>query len=87
LRHSPVGLAYVAPAAMALKFGNDDGITAKLAATARTAGVRRLVRTGWGRRFLLWYSLPPVARKKARAAEHRAREIVKAANLRLRGAR
>ena len=85
LRHSPVGLAYVYPAVMALKFGNDDDATTKLAMTARTAGIRQLVRTSWGRQFLLWYSLPPVARKMLRFVSRSAREVIKAANLRIRG--
>jgi glycosyltransferase involved in cell wall biosynthesis len=85
MQHSPIGLAYVCPAVMALKFGNDEDTTNKLVAAARTAGVRQLVRTSWGREFLLWYSSPPAIRKIVRAGTRRAREIIKGINSRARG--
>jgi hypothetical protein len=70
---------------MALKFGNDDDASDKLAMMARTAGVRLLARSSWGRQFLCWYWLPPVIRRKVRAVTRGAREIIKSANVRLRG--
>jgi hypothetical protein len=85
LRHSPVGMAYVCPAVMALRFGSDDDITNKLAMTARTAGLSHLARNNWGRQFLVWYSLPPTCRRMIRAAVDSAQEIVKTINVRILG--
>jgi glycosyltransferase involved in cell wall biosynthesis len=80
LKRFPAGLAYVRPAVIALKHGADDDIAEKLAASARTVGAGELVRTGWGRRFLFWDTLPPAGRQLVRGAQSSAREAVKTAN-------
>lgn len=85
LRYSTTGLAYVCPAVMALKFGADDDVTYKLASAARTAGISQIARTGWGRQFLFWYTLPPAGRKAVRQINRSGREAIKSANLWIRG--
>jgi glycosyltransferase involved in cell wall biosynthesis len=85
LRHAPAGLAYVCPAIMALKFGNQDDLANKLALNARTAGISELARTNSGRQFLFWYALPPSGRKALRTISRSAREAIKTANLHIRG--
>lgn len=85
LQRFPRGLAYIRPAVMALKYGADNDITEELAANARTAGLSRLARTGWGRRFLFWDALSPSMREVVRAGQRSAREAVKSANRRIRG--
>jgi glycosyltransferase involved in cell wall biosynthesis len=85
LRHSPAGLAYVRPAAAALKYGADDDIADQLAMKARTAGTARLVRTVAGLELLAWHTLPRPGRRAARGFQSFMREAVKSANRRLRG--
>jgi Glycosyl transferase family 2 len=85
LTRFPAGLAYVRPAVIALKHGSDQGIAEKLAASARTAGLGELARSGWGRRFLFWDTLPPSGRQLVRGVQSSAREAVKTANRVLRG--
>ncbi len=85
LERFPAGLAYVRPAVIALKHGTDHDIAEKLAASARTVGVSELARSGWGRRFLFWDTLPPSARQIVRQAQSSAREAVKTANRKIRG--
>ena len=86
LRRSPPGLAYVHPAAAALKYGDaGDDLAEELAAKARTAGTGRLLRSTMGLRLLFWDSLSRPRRRMLRDAQHNAREAVKTANRRLRG--
>jgi hypothetical protein len=86
LRRTAVGLAYVRPAFMALKYGADDEMAGKLAATARTAGAGELVRTASGLKFLFWDTLSPSGRRLLRDAQRGTREMIKSANLKIRGA-
>lgn len=85
LRYSPAGLAYVRPAAAALKYGADDDIADQLAMKARTAGTARLARSVAGLQLLAWHTLPRPGRRAARGFQSRMREAVKSANRRLRG--
>lgn len=86
LRRCPAGLAYVHPAAAALKYGDaGDDLAEELAAKARTAGTARLARTTMGLRLLFWHSLSRTRRQMLRDAQHNAREAVKTVNRRLRG--
>ena len=85
LRYSPAGLAYVRPAAAALKYGADDDIADQLAMKARTAGIARLVRSVAGLELLIWHTLPRPGRRAARGFQSALREAVKRVNRRLRG--
>lgn len=86
LRRCPAGLAYVHPAAAALKYGDaGDDLADELAAKARTAGAGALMRSTTGLRLLFWHSLPRSRRQMLRGAQHNARETVKTVNRRLRG--
>ena len=44
------------------------------------AGVGELARSGWGRRFLFWDTLPPSGRQLVRGVQSSARGAVKTAN-------
>lgn len=83
LRSAPAGLAYVRPALQAFKYGVDDALAVKMCVLARSAGLRTLVRSLDGWRFLLWASLTAVGRGLLRRAQRGVREAVKSANLAL----
>lgn len=70
LRRLSAGLAYVRPALIALKDG-DDGLAEKLVAQARAAGVGTLTRSLAGWQLLVWSGLPPVGRRTLRTVRHR----------------
>lgn len=85
LKRLPAGLAYVRPAVAAYKYGGDDSLADQWAGQARSAGTDQLVRSIAGLQLLFWHTLSPAGRRAVRAAQHSAREAVKAANLRVRG--
>jgi glycosyltransferase involved in cell wall biosynthesis len=85
LRRLPAGLAYVGPAVIAFKYGDNDDLAEYWAQRAKSAGHVRLARTARGARLLFWDTLPRPARVRVRSVQHSAREVVKGANLRLRG--
>ena len=85
LRRLPAGLAYVRPAVLAFKYGENDDRAESWAKRARSVGHGQLARTVPGMRLLFWDSLPRPARRKVRSVQHSAREIIKDVNLRLRG--
>jgi glycosyltransferase involved in cell wall biosynthesis len=85
LRRLPAGLAYVRPALIAFKYGENDDLAEYWAGRARSVGAGQLARTVPGIRLLFWNSLSPRARSTVRSAQHSAREMIKDMNLRLRG--
>jgi glycosyltransferase involved in cell wall biosynthesis len=85
LRRLPASLAYVRPAVTAYKYGDGDDLADEFAAKARSAGARQLVRSVPGLRLLFWNSLSPARRQAVRSAQDSTRELVKSANLRIRG--
>ncbi len=85
LRRLPAGLAYVRPALIAFKYGENDDLAEDWAERARSVGRGRLARTVPGIRLLFWDSLSRPARRTVRSAQHSAREMIKDVNLRLRG--
>jgi len=85
LQRLPRSLAYVRPAAAALKYGDDEDMAEHWATQARQAGLGRLVRSTWGLRLLFWDSLPRSGRSAVRSAQASARHAVKSAESRLRG--
>ncbi len=85
LRRLPVGLAYVRPAVLAFKYGENDDRAEYWAKRARSVGSGQLARTVPGIRLLFWDSLPRSARRTVRSAQYSVREIIKDVNLRLRG--
>jgi glycosyltransferase involved in cell wall biosynthesis len=84
LRRLPAGLAYVRPAVIAFKYGDNDGLAEYWAKQAKSAGNSRLARSVPGVRLLFWDTLSRSARLKVRSVQHSARETVKSVNLRLR---
>lgn len=85
LRRLPAGLAYVRPAVVAFKYGDNDDLAEYWAARARSVNRGKLARTVPGIRLLFWDTLPRPARGTVRAAQHSIREIIKGVSLRLRG--
>jgi len=85
LQRLPSSLAYVRPAVTAYKYGDGDELADEFAAKARSAGARQLVRSVPGLRLLFWNSLSPAGRQAVRSAQDSTRELVKTANLRIRG--
>ncbi len=85
LRRLPPGLAYVRPAVLAFKYGENDDRAEYWAKRARSVGSGQLARTVPGIRLLLWDSLPRPARRRVRSAQYSVREVIKDVNLRLRG--
>jgi len=87
LRRLPAALAYVRPAMTAMKYGDENEISEYWAGEARSAGVRQLVRSVAGLRFLFWANLPASGRRVVRTAQGNARGAVKDLNTLLRGGR
>lgn len=85
LRRLPAGLAYVRPAVLAFKYGENDDRAEYWAKRARSVGSGRLARTVPGIRLLFWDSLPRPARRRVRSVQCSVREMIKDVNLRLRG--
>jgi glycosyltransferase involved in cell wall biosynthesis len=85
LRRRHAGLAYVGPATAALKYGDDDDLTAQWIARASSVGVSGLMRTKGGLRFLFWAGMPETCRRALRSVQCRTREAVKSTNRLLRG--
>lgn len=77
LRRYQAADAYVRPALLALRYGSDPGRTRAWSATARSAGLRRLVQSRAGRQLLLWDAMPEPGQKAARRAQERTRELAK----------
>ena len=84
LRRLPAGLAYVRPAVLAFKYGDNDDRAEHWAKRARSVGRGQLARSVPGIRLLFWDSLSRPARRKVRSAQYSVREIIKDVNLRLR---
>ncbi len=84
LRRLPAGLAYVRPAVIAYKYGENDDLAERWAKQARTVGNGGLARSAPGVRFLFWDTLSRPARDSFRAAQYSARELIKGANARWR---
>ena len=85
LRRLPAGLAYVRPALIAFKYGENEDLAEYWAGRARSVGSAQLVRTASGMRLLFWDTLPRPARSTVRSVQYSVREMVKDVNLRLRG--
>jgi glycosyltransferase involved in cell wall biosynthesis len=85
LRRLPASLAYVRPAVLAFKYGENDDRAEYWAKRARSVGSAQLARTVPGIRLLFWDSLPRPARRRVRAMQYSVREAIKDVNLRLRG--
>jgi glycosyltransferase involved in cell wall biosynthesis len=85
LRRLPAGLAYVRPALIAFKYGENEDLAEDWAGRARSVGRGQLARTVPGIRLLFWDSLPRPARRRIRSVQYSAREMIKDVNLRLRG--
>ena len=85
LRRLPAGLAYVRPALIAFKYGENDDLAEKWAGRARSVGSGQLARTVPGIRLLFWDILPRPARRTVRSVQYSVREVIKDVNLRLRG--
>ena len=85
LRRLPAGLAYVRPALIAFKYGDNDDLAEYWAKQAKSAGNGQLARSALGVRLLFWDKLSRPARFKVRSVQHSVREMLKSVNLRLRG--
>ena len=85
LRRLPAGLAYVRPALIAFKYGENEKLAEYWAGQARSVSSGQLARTVPGLRLLFWDTLPRPARRAVRSLQYSARELVKDVNLRLRG--
>ena len=85
LRRLPAGLAYVRPALIAFKYGENEELAEYWAGRARSVSSGQLARTVPGLRLLFWDTLPRPARSAVRSVQHSARELLKDVNLRLRG--
>jgi hypothetical protein len=85
LRRLPAGLAYVRPALVAFKYGENDDLAEYWAGRARSVGRGQLARSVPGIRLLFWDILPRPARRAVRSMQYSARELLKDVNLRLRG--
>lgn len=83
LRRYQAADAYLRPALLALRYGSDPKRARAWSATARSAGLRRLVRSRAGRQLLLWCAMPESGRTAARRAQERTRELAKRAIARL----
>ena len=81
----PAGLAYVRPALVAFKYGENDDLAEYWAGRARSVGSGQLARTLPGIRLLFWDILPRPARRTVRSVQYSVREMLKDVNLRLRG--
>jgi glycosyltransferase involved in cell wall biosynthesis len=85
LRRLPAGLAYVRPALVTFKYGENDDLAEYWAGRARSVGTGQLARTVPGIRLLFWDTLPRPARRAVRSVQYSARELLKDVNLWLRG--
>jgi glycosyltransferase involved in cell wall biosynthesis len=85
LRRLPAGLAYVRPALIAFKYGENEELAEYWAGQARSVSSGHLARTVPGLRLLFWDTLPRPARSAVRSLQDSARELFKDVNLRLRG--
>ncbi len=85
LRRLPAGLAYVRPALIAFKYGENEELAEYWAGRARSVSSGQLARTVPGLRLLFWDTLPRPTRSAVRSLQYSARELVKDVNLRLRG--
>jgi glycosyltransferase involved in cell wall biosynthesis len=85
LRRLPAGLAYVRPALIAFKYGENEELAEYWAARARSVSSGHLARTVPGLRLLFWDTLPRPARSAVRSLQDSARELLKDVNLRFRG--
>ena len=85
LRRLPAGLAYVRPALVAFKYGENEELAEYWAGRARSVSSGQLARTVPGLRLLFWDTLPRPARRAVRSLQYSARELLKDVNLRLRG--
>ena len=85
LRRLPAGLAYVRPALIAFKYGENEKLAEYWAGQARSVSSGQLARTVPGLRLLFWDTLPRPARRAVRSLQYSARELLKDVNLRLRG--
>jgi glycosyltransferase involved in cell wall biosynthesis len=85
LRRLPAGLAYVRPALIAFKYGENEELAEYWAGQARSVSSGQLARTVPGLRLLFWDTLPRPARSAVRSLQYSARELLKDVNLRLRG--
>jgi glycosyltransferase involved in cell wall biosynthesis len=84
LRRLPAGLAYVRPALIAFKYGENEELAKYWAGRARSVTSSQLARTVPGLRLLFWDTLPRPARSAVRSLQYSARELLKDVNLRLR---
>ena len=75
LRHPDRAKAYVRPAVMAFRAG-DDLRGARLARSAREAGLRWLLTDGFGLRMLAWNLLSRPARPRVRASYRQVKRLV-----------
>jgi glycosyltransferase involved in cell wall biosynthesis len=85
LRRLPAGLAYVRPALIAFKYGDNEELAKYWAGQARSVSRGQLARTVPGLRLLFWDTLPRPARSAVRSLQYSARELLKDVNLGLRG--
>jgi glycosyltransferase involved in cell wall biosynthesis len=85
LRRLPAGLAYVRPALIAFKYGENEELAKNWARQARSVSRGQLARTVPGLRLLFWDTLPRPARRAVRSLQCSARELLKGVNLGLRG--
>jgi glycosyltransferase involved in cell wall biosynthesis len=85
LESLPAGLAYVRPALIAFKYGENEELAEYWAGQARSVSSGHLARTVPGLRLLFWDTLPRPARSAVRSLQDSARELFKDVNLRLRG--
>jgi glycosyltransferase involved in cell wall biosynthesis len=79
LRRHLAAEAYVRPALLAFKYGSDANRARDWAEEARSAGLGRLAGSAAGRQLLLWRAMPDSGRRAVRAAQQRARSMVKRA--------
>ena len=84
LRRLPAGLAYVRPALIAFKYGENEELAECWAGRARSVSSSQLARTVPGLRLLFWDTLPRPVRSAVRSLQYSARELLKDVNLRLR---
>jgi hypothetical protein len=84
LRRLPAGLAYIRPAVIAFKYGENEELAEYWAGRARSVSSSQLARTVPGLRLLFWDTLPRRARSAVRSLQYSARELLKDMNLRLR---
>lgn len=75
MKHEPLGMAYVRAAVFAFRAG-DETFALDWAAKARTAGLRKLISDGYGRRVLFWSSLSERQRMIMRRTTNQLRGLV-----------